>query len=210
MPELATLLLKHGADPNARIGTGLPAYDYPPYARVDANSGNIPRLRQPGATPLFLAAAALKVDLMRSLLQAGANPAIATLEGTTPLMAAAGLGRYEDYATVEEERALAAIRLLVNANVDVNQVNNHGETALHAAAHRGANSLVRFLVSNGADLEMKDKYGRTPLVIAQGDPQRMADPKDKRLRRTRGHQSTADLLLELGASPVPTASKPRL
>jgi len=41
-------------------------------------------------------------------------------------------------------------------------------TALHGAALKGLNSIVEFLVANGAELEAKDGNGRTPLELAMG------------------------------------------
>jgi ankyrin repeat protein len=41
-------------------------------------------------------------------------------------------------------------------------------TALHGAAMKGLNSIVEFLVANGADLYAKDAYGRTPIELAMG------------------------------------------
>jgi ankyrin repeat protein len=41
-------------------------------------------------------------------------------------------------------------------------------TALHGAAMKGFDSIVEFLVANGAELEVKDANGRTPLELAMG------------------------------------------
>jgi ankyrin repeat protein len=41
-------------------------------------------------------------------------------------------------------------------------------TALHGAAMKGFDSIVEFLVANGADLQAKDGNGRTPLDLAMG------------------------------------------
>src|SRR5688572_22130832 len=42
------------------------------------------------------------------------------------------------------------------------------QTALHGAAQRGFTPFVKFLAENGADLEIKDANGRTPLDLAKG------------------------------------------
>jgi ankyrin repeat protein len=42
-------------------------------------------------------------------------------------------------------------------------------TAIHGAAMRGFNPIVEFLAANGADLEPKDAFGKTPLDLAMGD-----------------------------------------
>ena len=201
MPGLLKALLAHRADPNARIGKGFPPYNYPPFARDDIN--NMAHLRQPGATPFFLAAASGDVGAMRALAAAGANPLLATQDGVTPLIGAAGLGRLEDRTPAEEANALEAVHLAVELGADVNAADQDGETALHSAAYRGANAIIEFLVGKGARLDPKDRYGQTPLSIAQGDPFRFVDPRDKRYRGlVNQHQSTAELLLQLGATPV--------
>jgi len=48
----------------------------------------------------------------------------------------------------------------------VNTANDAGDTALHGAAIRGADSLVTFLVEHGARVDAKNRQGRTPLDIA--------------------------------------------
>lgn len=44
-----------------------------------------------------------------------------------------------------------------------------GRTALHGAAQKGWNEMVRFLVENGANLQAVDATGRTPLDMANGN-----------------------------------------
>jgi hypothetical protein len=41
-------------------------------------------------------------------------------------------------------------------------------TALHGAAQRGANSIVKLLVERGARLDVKTKEGWTPFNVADG------------------------------------------
>lgn len=88
-----------------------------------------------------------------------------------------------------------AIRLSLENGVDINAFNDRGETALHGAAGRGADAVVRFLVEQGARLDLQDKQGRTPLDVALGAGG----------RRTAGqipaHESTAALLRELAGTP---------
>ncbi len=206
MPDLLQALLARGADPNARIGKGFPPFNYPPFARADIN--NMPHLRQPGATPFLLAAASGDVAAMQTLVRAGANPLLATQDGVTPLIVAAGLGQLEDRTPAEEANALEAVQLAVELGVDVNAADKDGQTALHGAAYRGANAIIEFLVSRGARLDPKDRYGQTPLSIAQGDPSGFVDRRDKRYRGSANeHKSTAELLLRLGATPVTRTEK---
>jgi glutaminase len=51
--------------------------------------------------------------------------------------------------------------------IDINATTNTGETALHAAVTgRGSETIVRFLVESGANLNAKNKQNRTPLEAA--------------------------------------------
>jgi Ankyrin repeats (many copies) len=51
---------------------------------------------------------------------------------------------------------------------DVNWVDDNGNTAMHGAAMRGANSIVQFLFDKGAKIDVINKIGWTPLTIAEG------------------------------------------
>jgi len=67
-----------------------------------------------------------------------------------------------------ERGNLEIVRLLLEHRANVNAVNDVGETAMHAAAYRGANSVVQYLYDKGANLDVVAKDGRTPLIIADG------------------------------------------
>ena len=51
---------------------------------------------------------------------------------------------------------------------DVNAVNSMGFTAMHGAANRGSDDIIRFLAEKGAKLDPKDAEGRTPMDFAEG------------------------------------------
>ena len=124
-----------------------------------------------GATPFWLAAAVGDVGIMRVLADSGADPLLATEENVTPLMVAAGLGRrvanVMDRTAEEERSALEAVKLIVELGADVNASSETGLTALHGAAYTGANAIIQFLVEKGAKVDVKDKFGQTPLSIAE-------------------------------------------
>ena len=88
----------------------------------------------------------------------------------TALMLAAGLGHglgvfAKEYAT--EPAMLEAVKILVEQHVDVNAANDAGETALHFAA-LASDPVVKYLADNGANLNAKDRQGRTALDMALG------------------------------------------
>jgi ankyrin repeat protein len=125
-----------------------------------------------GATPFMTAARSVDIASMRTLIGAGADPRLTAEDGTTAAMLAAGLGKRANadigYFTWDEPRAVEAIKLSLEAGVNVNASNQDGETALHAASYHAANQIIQFLVENGADLNAKNWQGQTPLLIAQG------------------------------------------
>ena len=51
---------------------------------------------------------------------------------------------------------------------DIDYPDGDGDTALHLASHDGQLELARVLLENGADLEVRNKYGETPLLLACG------------------------------------------
>jgi ankyrin repeat protein len=108
--DLVRKLVAKGADVNAR-------------QKKEPRDGNRNLLNRLGATPFLLAAKADDLPLMRALLDCGADARLTTNNGTTPLMAAAGVGIWapgENPGTHEE--ALAAVRLAFEAGGDVNAI----------------------------------------------------------------------------------------
>jgi len=168
-------LLDHGADPNARI-----------QADTEVHQGMTALwLREAGATPLLRAALSGDLTVIRLLLAHHADPSIPTFDHTTPLMVAAGVGWAEGMThEYSEEETVAVVKLLLDLGADVKAANDHGITALHGAAYKGANQVVRLLVDRGAKLDAVDNgedYGfgartvkMTPLNWAEGVPIGMA------------------------------------
>ncbi len=156
--DLVRRLVARGADVNAR-------------ETKEPQDGYRNVLNRVGATPFLLAAKAVDGPLMRALLDNGADPTRATGDGVTPLMAAAGVGIWapgESPGTSDE--ALRAVTLLLELGAgNVNDVDKHGNTALHGAVLRGGVlPLVELLVDLGARLDAKNDKGWTPLAIADG------------------------------------------
>jgi ankyrin repeat protein len=169
--DFIKLVLDRGADPNLRIKE-----------ETEVHQGMTALwLREAGATPLLRAALGGDLTVVRLLMAHGADPLIETLDRTSPLMVASGVG-WADGMTHEytEDETLALVQLLVEKGAPVNDANDHGITPLHGAAYKGADRVIQFLVDRGADLAAKDKgedYGfgastvpMTPLNWAEGVP----------------------------------------
>jgi ankyrin repeat protein len=160
--DAARVLITGGADVNARLKA-------PILKRVYDAGDN--RLGE-GATPFMRAARKCDVEMMRILLDAKADVTLTQKSGNGPIMLCAGAvsgGTSEDTPErVSEAEALAAIRLALDAGVDVNAANATGDTALHSAATTGGGqpAIIRLLVERGARLEVKNKADRTPLDAA--------------------------------------------
>jgi uncharacterized protein len=200
-------LLGRGADVNAQVTQGSPV-------RRFGSQWALPRTLI-GATPLFIAASYLEVEVSRALLAAGASPTLALPNGTTPLLAASGVpvarevrpsdvvrAGISDSDTPVVPRAEADVvtiaQLLLDKGVDVNEANMAGETALHAAALSGSTSLIQLLADRGAQLEAKNKAGQTPLAITlqRGGRGPQQGPATDAQARTKAAE---ELLRKLGA-----------
>jgi ankyrin len=145
-------------------------------ARMSKNGmkdGQRNRVNRLGATAFFLAAKNNDVEVMKVLAEAGANGRIRSADGTTPLMVAAGLAMWyvgEDGGSLpgQEDEVLEAVKMCVMLGNDVNAANTAGETPMHGAAFRGVNSVVEYLVAQGARLDPRDARGWTPFTVASG------------------------------------------
>jgi ankyrin repeat protein len=88
---------------------------------------------------------------------------------------------------------MAAVQYLVeDLGVDVNAVDHEGNTALHHAAARGDNDMIKYLVSKGANVKAVNREGNNIADMANGPVQRVEPyPETLKLLETYGvkHQN---------------------
>ena len=162
---LVTALLAGGASPNALVVTGSPGRRNSPDYVLEHDVV--------GATAFWLAAQFSEPRIMRVLADRGANQRVVMPGGTTSLMAATSARRRTEPGLtpnrVENERlVLESVRVAVEVGVDVNAVDDAGNTALHTAASRRLDTVVQFLADSGANLNAYNEEGQTPLTMAAG------------------------------------------
>jgi ankyrin repeat protein len=196
--ELMTLLLDKGADPNARVNrkTWFTQYNFD-LLRVD-DAGATPFWRAAYASDIeamkLLASRGADPYIPTMKPAAGgrqqqggtrsssevANPLPSLPVGGPAigaLHAAAGVGFGEGFAGNAHRAAptgmLAAVKYLVEElHVDVNAIDDDGNTAVHHAASRGDNEMILYLVSKGADVTRVNRAGQTTVDLANGPVQR--------------------------------------
>ncbi|MBI2187188.1 MAG: ankyrin repeat domain-containing protein [Acidobacteria bacterium] len=183
-PEIMAMLLERGADPQ---------FVHHPTYFVGRNYGDSRTLLHEGPTTVVMAGAGLG--------------------GESPIFSVERYQRIAEGAPVDSQRrdpipaaemeaiTLEAIRIAAERGVDVTVANADGTTALHAAAVRGYDSVVTYLVGKGAKLDVKNKKGQTPLAAATTGTLAMASPPSRFLPILPGpKKSTIELLRSLGAT----------
>jgi ankyrin repeat protein len=178
--DIINALLAAGVDPNAQLNMRRPS-----------NQGG--RFSDPllstGTTPLLRAVVNNDAEVIRTLLEKGANPNVIGM-GASPFLLAAGAnpygGRGGGGGTVNTEILDLMLQHGADVNAQVTGVATYsmriarspsdaeGITALHSAVQAGRVDLVKYLLDHGARADVVDGSGRTPLDVLNGAPGRRA------------------------------------
>ena len=147
-----------------------------------------------GSTPLLRAAVGHDAEAARLLLSYGAEVDLPNIFGVTPLLAVSGLatprGMLSDgsvfYEPNIEDLVIETLEVLYEAGADVNAVvtdatsytadwprhssmtNRQGQTPIFGPGKWGWMKVARWLVEHGAQVNVKDYYGKTPMDSATG------------------------------------------
>jgi len=152
------LLIAKGANVNARI-CGVQSTEKECKGDTTETRTNFTMqwLYEDGATAFLRAAQSGDVELMKLLLDHGADPKIPSAHNDTALAVASGIGWVEG-VTFEwsPAQSLEAVKMLLDLGIDVNAADDQGRTALHGAAHKGRTDVIQVLVDHGANLEAHD------------------------------------------------------
>jgi ankyrin repeat protein len=194
--DLMRALLDKGADPNARLKkkvwysgynfdlAGVDETGATPFWRAayGADVEAMKLLKSRGADPSIWtqkpAGRPRTGDAQRDTKDVSGRPPVPVGgPAVPPLHAASGVGYGEGFAANSHRYApsgmLAAVKFLVeDCGADVNAVDHEGNTALHHAAARGDNEMIRYLVAKGANPLVVNREGQTTVDMANSPAQR--------------------------------------
>jgi ankyrin repeat protein len=122
---------------------------------VTKRNPDINLIAENGWTPLLIAVANGRTEIVEYLLKKAADPNIANKLGASPLSFAALYGNEP------------ICRILVNYGANVNHQDMEGITPLMNAAIRGHGSIAKYLLENGADPQWLNKKQNTALYYAE-------------------------------------------
>jgi ankyrin repeat protein/L-ascorbate metabolism protein UlaG (beta-lactamase superfamily) len=179
-PQVVEILLKHGANPALKDKESRTPLEYAVLRNKPAVVQTLMKLVRydikgpDGSTLLHAAASWGQDDMVRSLIEQGADAARSSPNGDPILLSylRGGLAA----------RAMESIA----RGADVKAKDAAGWTALHLAVEKGLDQVVSALLDKGADPNAIDKNGLTPLDIARDWGFRSADA----LLSAKGAQAT--------------------
>lgn len=150
-----------------------------------------------GDTALHLAAAGYRVEIVRLLLRAGADPnASSNHRHSAPLHYAAD--GFITGPVWSADKQVGTIRALLDKGANVHLQDKNGATALHRAVRTRCAAAVQCLLAAGASPTMKNKPGSTAFHLAVQNTGRGGSGAAEAIDAQR---AIIKLFLSLGLSP---------
>jgi ankyrin repeat protein len=194
-PDIVKILFENGADMQVKTADGKSAIHaaaasgHPEFVQwLIENGAQVNETCGDGLTPLHYAMNNSSSRVVQLLLKAGADIDAKTNQGISVIMRAMQLQREADTAYLlscgvnlsgalihamrhANKNRRVFISLLLDAGVDIHEVDSRGRSALHYAV-KGWESLwaTEMLLKNGANVDVRDEDGRTPLHMAVAPP----------------------------------------
>ncbi len=203
--DVARMLLERGADPNLRLKLIPPERAMVADRVVDDHVINV------GSTPLIRAAYGADVEMVRLLLENGADATIRNSYGVSVVFAAAAVGGSRGRTKTEDD-IVACLDMLIPAGADVNWTDSTARAPMHMASRTNRGKVVRYLSEKGGDLYAQDSEGRSPMGYATGAADWVAFgtsdvvgvlPEMVAVLEELGVPRPADLVLPEGGAPAP-------
>ena len=144
---------------NASLATGATRQDAEGYLL-----GEIKHLVYAGDTALHIAAACYAPDMIRALVDAGANVAAANRRGAQPLHYA--VDGVPGHAHWNPEAQSSAVSWLVRVGADPDAPDKNGTAPLHRAVRNRCAAAVKALLDSGADPHATNRKGSTAMQLA--------------------------------------------
>jgi uncharacterized protein len=177
-----------------------------------------------GATPLLRAAITHDHDSMRALLEHGALVDLPNVMGVTPLMAAGAVGVRDSYFgsnrsptfdsdPLIEDKIIKSFEVLLAAGAQINaritdghsrtariarrsgMSDREGQTALYSVAAHGWPKVTQFMIEQGANVDIVDAGGTSPLDAAlatvNGEATKGSEAVAELLKKALGNRTAA-------------------
>lgn len=107
-----------------------------------------------------------KMDVFDLLLQKGADPKGVLRNGDTLFHRACPWGMYYSFSDPQSIALTAMLDRLLTLDIQMEGVNDDGQTPLHVAAERGNLIAAAWLMNQRCNLDAADVHGETALMIA--------------------------------------------